>query len=228
MSLYLVMRGVSWTVERRHEMTQLMTPRNQPARKLYLFFQAPDGELRRSEIAEDFPESPTARLLELAWRNAELLRQGNAGEMQSRGEIVVPRIRDVIRYFWRAVTLRCPHCGGSPVLRSWFKLRKRCPVCEIQLERGEGEDYYLGGMFFNIVLAEILFAAAFGVVVIVLWPDVPWDALQDALVVAMIGAPVLLYPISRLLWLALDLLLRPPDDTEMEWHSSVAKDENDT
>lgn len=220
MSLYLNVNGRSWAVERRHEMAQLVRAGRESDRRLFLFFAASDGELRRSEIAEDFPVEPEPRLLESAWRNAEVLRIGGPGEMQSRGELVLPRMRDVLRLFWRAVRLRCPNCAAKPVLVSWFRLRERCPGCGIRIERGEDEDYFLGGMFFNIMLAELIFAVLLAVVLVVLWPNVPWDGIEYALVIAMIGAPVLLYPASRLLWLALDLLLRPPDETEMEWHAS--------
>ncbi len=218
MALYLTVNETSWSVERRHETVPTVNS-NRPRSTLFLFFLAPSGELRRSEIADDFPRNPPSRLLESVWRNAEVVRPGSPGEMQSRGSLVVPRLRDVIRLFWRAVRLRCPNCAGKPVILSWFRLRDRCPTCGIRLERGEHEDYYLGGMFFNIMLAELIFVVVFVVVLIVLWPNVPWDGMEYALAGAMIGAPILLYPVSRLLWLALDLLVRPPDAAEMTWHS---------
>jgi uncharacterized protein (DUF983 family) len=224
MSLYLFVKGRSWVVERRRETTPA-SPGSNSAPKLFLYFSAPDGETRRSDIADDFPEEPTARLLESVWRYAEVTRVGDLGEMTSRGEIVMPRMRDVARYFWRALLLRCPNCGGHKVLRSWFKLLYRCDKCGIRLDRGESEDYFLGGMFFNIVLAEVLFALVLLVVVVVMWPNVPWAGIQYSLIVAMIAAPIVLYPVSRLMWLALDLLLRPPDAAEMAWHASGEDDE---
>jgi uncharacterized protein (DUF983 family) len=183
-----------------------------------MYFSAPDGEVRRSEIGEDFPEEPDARLLVSVWHYAEVVRPGDPGEMTSRGAIVVPRLRDVARYFWRSMVLHCPNCGGHNVLQSWFKLRYRCDRCGIRLDRGESEDYFLGGMFFNIVLAECMFAIVLLIAVIVMWPNVPWIGVQYSLVVAMVVAPIVLYPVSRLMWLALDLLLRPPDAEEMKWH----------
>jgi hypothetical protein len=33
------------------------------------------------------------------------------------------------------------------VLKDWFHLRERCPTCDTALdERGEENDYYIGGM----------------------------------------------------------------------------------
>lgn len=225
MALYLFVKGKSWVVERRVESSAAAPGARTRAPKSVLYFSAPDGETRRSDIADDFPEEPTARLLESVWRYAEVTRAGDLGEMISRGDIVMPRMRDVARYFWRALLLRCPNCGGHKVLRSWFKLRYRCDTCGIRLDRGEAEDYFLGGVFFNIVLAEVLFAFALLIVVIVLWPNVPWAGVQYSLVIAMIAAPIILYPVSRLMWLALDLLLRPPDAAEMAWHARGEEDE---
>jgi hypothetical protein len=74
-------------------------------------------------------------------------------------------------------------------------------------------------MFFNIVLAELLFALVLLIVVVVMWPHVPWVGVQYSLIIAMIAAPIVLYPVSRLMWLALDVLLRPPDAAEMAWHA---------
>jgi uncharacterized protein (DUF983 family) len=219
MSLYLFVQNQSWIVDRRRETEEGVQGRVS-APKLFLFFTAPDGEIRRSDIAENFPEEPSARLLESVWRYAEVVRHGDPGEMSSRGEIVVPRMRDVALYFSRAMLLRCPNCGGRSVLQSWFKLKHRCAECGIRLDRGEVDDYFLGGMFFNIVLAELLFALVLMIVVIVMWPNVPWAGVEYSLVIAMVAAPIALYPVSRIMWLALDLLLRPPDAAEMEWHAS--------
>lgn len=220
MSLYLFVKGQSWIVDRRTEMVSGAHGGRIGDQRLFLFFTAPDGEIRRSDIAEDFPANPTARLLESVWRYAEVTRAGDPGEMSSRGDVTMPRIRDIARDFSRAFLLRCPNCGGHKVLKSWFHLQTSCAKCGIRLDRGEADDCFLGGMFFNIVLAEVLFALVLLIVVIVKWPNVPWAGVEYTLISAMIAAPIGLYPVSRLMWLALDVLLRPPDDAEMAWHVS--------
>ncbi len=192
--------------------------------KLFLFFTASDGEIRRSDIAENFPEEPGARLLESVWRYAEVTHSGDPGEMTTRGEIVMPRVRDMVRDFSRALTLRCPHCGGRKVMKTWFKLQHRCGKCGIQLDRGEANDLALGGMYFNIALAELLFALVLLIVLVLTWPNVPWAGMEYALIAAMIASPIVLYPVSQLMWVALDVLLRPPDDAEMAWHSAARDD----
>jgi len=62
-------------------------------------------------------------------------------------------------------------------------------------------------------------------VLVIMWPNVPWSGLEYVLVGAMIVAPILLYPISRVMWLAFDLLLRPVTDAEMTWHAESHDDE---
>jgi len=66
----------------------------------------------------------------------------------------------------RALVLRCPRCGGRGIRRSWFKFKHGCPTCDLALERGESEDYWLGAYMFNLVAAELV-SVGIAVVVIV-------------------------------------------------------------
>jgi uncharacterized protein (DUF983 family) len=125
-----------------------------------------------------------------------------------------PGLRTVGRMVGRAIILRCPNCGRGSVLRNWFHLRERCPTCGIALERGEQGDYYHGGLLLNITLCFVIFALGFWGVLILTYPRVPWDALQYGLVAAMIGLPILLYHISRIVWLAVDLAIRPHSEKD--------------
>jgi uncharacterized protein (DUF983 family) len=113
----------------------------------------------------------------------------------------------------RAFTLRCPNCGARGLLASWFRLAPACPRCHLRSERGES-DYFLGGMMFNIVLAEGVLVILLVATLAITWPRVPWSFLQYGAPAAMLVAPILLYPFSRLIWLAFDLMLRPvvPND----------------
>ena len=114
----------------------------------------------------------------------------------------------------RALTLRCPNCGARGILASWFKLVPACPRCGLRPERGES-DYFLGGMMFNIALAEGVFVLVLIVTLVVTWPRVPWSLLQYGAPAAMVLAPIILYPFSKLVWLAFDLSLRPATPNEL-------------
>lgn len=134
----------------------------------------------------------------------------------SAEELTIPTLRDTLRALSRGIRLRCPRCGGGHILRGWFGLEERCPTCGLRLERGEEEDYYLGGMMLNIILAVVIFGVGFVAALLVMWPNVHWDALEYVLAGAMIILPIALYPVSRVLWLAIDRIVRPHVDRPEE------------
>jgi uncharacterized protein (DUF983 family) len=115
----------------------------------------------------------------------------------------------------RALTLRCPNCGSRGLLKGWFKMRERCPRCGLRIER-EGHDYMAGSLMFNIVLAEMLFAALFVGYLLITWPHPNWHMLEIAAPVGMAIAPFVLFPFSKLVWLAADLALRPAHASELQ------------
>jgi uncharacterized protein (DUF983 family) len=120
----------------------------------------------------------------------------------------------VPRLFWRALRLRCPNCGGGPLFEAWLKPKKRCPVCGLRLERGE-EGYQVGSYMFNIIAAELIFAALFLGIVVATWPSPPWRELQIGGILLMIVAPFIFFPFSKTLFLAFDLVFRPPTSEEL-------------
>jgi uncharacterized protein (DUF983 family) len=114
-----------------------------------------------------------------------------------------------VQLFWRAARLHCPNCGGGPLFDRWVKMRDRCPICGIRLARGE-EGYQVGAYMFNMVAAELIFALIFVAIVVYTWPTPPWTWLLYGGVLLMLIVPVLFYPFSKTLFLAFDLLFRPP------------------
>lgn len=108
----------------------------------------------------------------------------------------------------RALARRCPNCGGRNVFRSYLRERDSCPTCGLKLDRGE-RDFFIGAYTLNLIAAELLVVFGGLLVLALTWPDVPWNALMYGLAVLMIAAPVALYPFSRQLWLATDLIFRP-------------------
>jgi uncharacterized protein (DUF983 family) len=122
-------------------------------------------------------------------------------------------LRRVGLLFWRALRLRCPHCGGGPIFDSWLRMRRRCPRCGLPMERGE-QGYQVGSYMFSIVAAELIFAAIFLGVLLLTWPDPPWDALLYGGMALMVIVPFLFFPFSKTLFLAFDLVFRPPSRDE--------------
>jgi uncharacterized protein (DUF983 family) len=109
----------------------------------------------------------------------------------------------------RALLLRCPNCGAGGLFYGFFKMKERCPNCGILLERGES-DYFIGAYTLNLVVVEMLLALAFLIVLRVTWPNPPWAALQYGGVILSIAGAVLCYPFAKTVWLAIDLIFRPP------------------
>lgn len=116
--------------------------------------------------------------------------------------------------FWRALKLRCPNCGGGPILDGWLRMRARCPRCGLPMERGE-QGYQVGSYMFAIIAAELVFAAVFLGVLLVTWPDPPWDLLLYGGMGLMLVVPFLFFPFSKTLFLAFDLTFRPAVPEEL-------------
>lgn len=116
-----------------------------------------------------------------------------------------------LRQTGRALLLRCPRCGAGGILQNWFRLKRECPTCGLELDRGES-DYWIGGYAVNFVAAELLVVGVLIVVVLASWPDVPWEVVQYGGVALAILVPVLFFPFSRVLWLTWDVMFRPNRD----------------
>lgn len=114
--------------------------------------------------------------------------------------------------FWRAVRRRCPVCGAKPIFSGWFTIRNRCPQCNFSFEREEG--YWVGAMIANIAMAEALFGLLFIGGVVVTYPDVPWTTLTIAGAIVMVVLPIVFYPLSKTLWLWVDLAFIHPLDAD--------------
>ena len=116
--------------------------------------------------------------------------------------------------FSRAMLLRCPACAQSGLFAGVYELKRTCPGCGLLLQR-EGDGYELGGMVVNIFVGEFLWAALFATILITTWPNPPWTLLQWGSAVLMVALPLPFLRHARVLSLALDLLLRPPERREL-------------
>lgn len=126
-------------------------------------------------------------------------------------------VRRALVLYGRAARLRCPHCGGRGIVDTWFRLHPRCPTCGLHTARAE-EDFYLGAMMFNLVLAEGAMALLMLALAVGTWPDVPWKLLYYSTIVLMTIAPFAFFPFARTIWLASDILIRPVTSEEMRWY----------
>jgi hypothetical protein len=77
-----------------------------------------------------------------------------------------------------------------------------CPRCGLRFERDEG--YWTGALAMNLALTGTVFAVVFVALVAVTAPNVPVAPLLAVLVPITVVGPVLGYPISKTLWVAVD------------------------
>jgi uncharacterized protein (DUF983 family) len=115
----------------------------------------------------------------------------------------------------RGLTKRCPVCGSGHLYDGWFRMKERCPRCDYKFEREEG--FFLGAYTINLAISEglVLLLAIVPLIALLgtgrevnLWPIVGIG------LAAAILAPLVFYPFSRTIWSAIDLVLRPPGQTE--------------
>lgn len=111
----------------------------------------------------------------------------------------------------RALLRRCPNCGSGGTFRHWLAMKPSCPSCGHSLAPGNN----VGALLLNLVVAEFVVLIGLAVVVIRTWPDPPWTLLQYGVPLLALISPLAFYPVSKMMFVALDLFMRPegrPDE----------------
>jgi uncharacterized protein (DUF983 family) len=109
------------------------------------------------------------------------------------------------RMMWWGATRRCARCGAGHLFRRYFTMVDDCPGCGLHFEREPG--YWAGALAINIGIAGAVFVAVFVTALVLTVPDVPVAPLLAVLIPLMILTPILAYPFSKTLWVALDRAL---------------------
>lgn len=116
------------------------------------------------------------------------------------------------RVIARGLARRCPLCGDRGIFESWFRQRDRCPTCNYPTTRVT--DQWIGAYGLNIIVSFTVLVATIAIGFIVTYPDPPVTTLLVVCLVVAIGVPFLFQPISRSLWSAIDMAMRPPDPAD--------------
>jgi hypothetical protein len=69
----------------------------------------------------------------------------------------------------------------------------------------------VGAMIVSIAVAELVFGVVLVGGILLWWPDVPWGPLTVAGVAVNAVIPVVFYPWSKTIWMAVDVLLHRMD-----------------
>jgi uncharacterized protein (DUF983 family) len=123
------------------------------------------------------------------------------------------------RTLWWGLTRRCPRCGEGHLFRRYFTLVPDCPRCGLHFERESG--YFAGAMAVNIMVTGLLFAIVFVALVAATIPHVPVLPLLAVLVPIVVVVPIVFYPLSKTVWMAIDrgILMRldPKERRDDNW-----------
>jgi uncharacterized protein (DUF983 family) len=118
------------------------------------------------------------------------------------------------RMIRRAIVLLCPLCGARRTfIRRWFGKYERCRTCGIRWRREEG--FELGAITINTILTFIVLTAAMTVGFITTSPDIPVLPMVLSLVGVAVLMPIVIYPFTFTIWLALDIAVHRPDAAEL-------------
>lgn len=113
-----------------------------------------------------------------------------------------PRLRTLVG---RALMRHCPECGYNHIFANWFTIKDACPRCGYVFAREGG--YFLGAYAVNLVAAE--FITVFLLVLFLIKTDYHWVTLELIFIPMGIILPLLFFPYSRMLWMAIDLYFTP-------------------
>jgi uncharacterized protein (DUF983 family) len=103
---------------------------------------------------------------------------------------------------WRGLRRKCARCGGGKLFRRWFRMTDRCPHCGLKFEREPG--YWVGAIAMNTAVVGFLFAVVLVAFSAATVPDIPWVTLLIIEIPLMAIVPVLFYPFSKTIWVAVD------------------------
>jgi hypothetical protein len=98
------------------------------------------------------------------------------------------------------------------VWRSWSQLVDDCPRCGWHFEREEG--YWVSAIIVNTGVTMALFGIGFVAVLIATIPDVRWGPVLLVAAVTNVVFPILFFPVSKTVWVAIDLFFHSPKEWE--------------
>jgi uncharacterized protein (DUF983 family) len=105
----------------------------------------------------------------------------------------------------RAVRLRCPRCGRTPLFQGWFRMARECATCGLRFERAQG--YFVGAIYINYGVSAVIALGGF----FLLWAafDLTPGRQLAVWVPFVVLFPLWFFRYSRSLWLALEYFLNP-------------------
>src|SRR5206468_8777608 len=106
----------------------------------------------------------------------------------------------LMRALGRAIRLRCPRCGATPLFRGWFRMAESCALCGLRFERAQG--YFVGAIYINYAVTTLIAIGG----IFLLWGQFGLSTRAQLLVPVPIVVvfPLWFFRYSRSFWLALE------------------------
>lgn len=98
-------------------------------------------------------------------------------------------------------------------------MQQSCPACGLSLASGNRAGAYI----LNLFTSEILLTVVLLAIVIRTWPNPPYGLLQWLAPVLMVLAPLVFYPFSKLVFVAIDLAMHPDAAPDALVHGNVTR-----
>ncbi|MDH3299607.1 MAG: DUF983 domain-containing protein [Acidimicrobiia bacterium] len=96
-----------------------------------------------------------------------------------------------------------------------MRIRPFCGRCGLRFERIEG--HFIGAVGMNTIMSLAMLFVTLVVSLVVTFPEFPVVKLVLINVAVATLAPILFYPLSRMLWTAIDIAMRPLEPDEVDW-----------
>lgn len=119
------------------------------------------------------------------------------------------------RLLARGLVRSCPACGAGSQFRRWLQMADRCHRCGLRFERIEG--HWIGAIGINTIVSFGILLGSLIVSLIVTFPDFPVVPLMVFHIALAAVVPTVFFPISRTLWTAIDIAMRPLEADEVDW-----------
>src|SRR5687768_5836540 len=128
-----------------------------------------------------------------------------------------------MRKLGRGLTLRCAWCGSwRTFIRGWFRRYQRCRTCGIKWRREVG--FELGAVTVNTIITFGALTVFMVIGFVLTVPDVPVLPFVLGLMAVGLLMPIIIYPFTYTIWLAIDLTMHPPDAAELADAREAAAD----
>lgn len=105
-------------------------------------------------------------------------------------------------YIFRGLTHACPRCGCRKTHTKYFSIKPSCPTCGLKFEKEQG--YWTGALAINFLLTGAFVITGIVIGLISTAPDIAVIPIISILMPLSIVLPVIFYPFSHTVWMAID------------------------